>query len=215
MGTRFLSAATIRNGQQSALAFDVIALMDALGVQSAVLGGCDWGVRTACIVAALWPERCKALVSVSGYLVADRNLNAAPLPPRAELQWWYQYYFATRRGELGYAKNRHEFARLIWELASPKWRFDDEVFARNAAVLDNPDHVAVVIHNYRWRLGLAKGEAALRGGRKALGASANYNRAHGDTRGRRERRSASQPGCVPWQVHRPICTSANKRWCRT
>jgi pimeloyl-ACP methyl ester carboxylesterase len=158
-GTRFLSAATIRNGEQSALAFDVIALMDALGVQSAVLGGCDWGARTACIVAALWPERCKALVSVSGYLIADRNLNEAPLPPRAELQWWYQYYFATRRGELGYAKNRREFARLIWELASPKWRFDDEVFARSATVLDNPDHVAVVIHNYRWRLGLAKGEA--------------------------------------------------------
>lgn len=158
-GTRFLSAATIRNGQQSALASDVIALMDALDVQSAVLGGCDWGARTACIVAALWPERCKALVSVSGYLIVNRNSNEAPLPPRAELQWWYQYYFATKRGELGYAKHRREFARLIWELASPKWRFDDAVFARSATVLDNPDHVAVVIHNYRWRLGLAEGEA--------------------------------------------------------
>jgi pimeloyl-ACP methyl ester carboxylesterase len=157
--TRFLSGDTFRNGQQSALALDAIALMDALKIKQAILGGCDWGARTADIMAALWPERCSALVSVSGYLIGSQKANAMPLPPEAELQWWYQYYFATERGRLGYDKYRRDFARLIWKLASPKWSFDDATFDRTAASLDNPDHVAITIHNYRWRLGLAEGEA--------------------------------------------------------
>ncbi|TCR63036.1 alpha/beta hydrolase [Bosea sp. BK604] len=157
--TRFLSAQALRNGQQAALGVDAIALMDALRIEKAVIGGYDWGARTANIVAALWPERCKAMVSVSGYLIGSQELNKAPLPPKAELQWWYQFYFATARGEAGYAKYTHDFARLIWQLASPEWRFDEATFARSAAAFDNPDHVAVSIHNYRWRLGLAQGEA--------------------------------------------------------
>ncbi len=157
--TRFLAADTLRNGQPAALALDVIALMDALKIDRAVLGGCDWGARTADIVAALWPERCKALVSVSGYLIGSQAAGKAPLPPAAEFQWWYQFYFATERGRAGYEQNRREFARLIWRLASPKWAFDDAVFDRSAAAFDNPDHVAIVIHNYRWRQGLAEGEA--------------------------------------------------------
>lgn len=159
--TRFLSAETPRNGQQGALAVDVIALMDALKLDKVLLGGCDWGARTACIVAALWPERVKGLVSVSGYLIGSQKLNEAPLPPKAEQQWWYQFYFATERGAAGYARNTRDFARLIWETASPKWTFDDATFARSAAAFDNPDHVAISIHNYRWRLGLAQGEAQL------------------------------------------------------
>lgn len=157
--TRFLSADTKRNGQQAALAVDAIALLDALKIDKAVVAGFDWGARTADILAALWPERCKALVSVSGYLIGSQEANHAPLPPKAELQWWYQFYFATERGEAGYAKYTHDFARLIWELASPQWGFDDATFARSAAALDNPDQVAVAIHNYRWRLGLADGES--------------------------------------------------------
>jgi pimeloyl-ACP methyl ester carboxylesterase len=157
--TRFLSERTPRNGQPSALAADVVALLDALEIRSAILGGFDWGARSACIVAALWPERCKALVSVSGYLINSRESNRSPLPPKAELQWWYQYYFSTERGRAGYGKYRKEFARLIWELASPRWAFDDETFGRTAVSFDNPDHVDVVIHNYRWRLGLAEGES--------------------------------------------------------
>ncbi|PXV54092.1 Pimeloyl-ACP methyl ester carboxylesterase [Dyella jiangningensis] len=157
--TRFLSADTPRNGQQAALATDAIALLDALKIDQAIVAGFDWGARTADILAALWPERCKALVSVSGYLIGSQAANRAPLPPKAELQWWYQYYFATERGEAGYAKYTHDFARLIWELASPQWGFDDATFARSAAALDNPDQVAVAIHNYRWRLGTAEGEA--------------------------------------------------------
>ncbi len=156
--TRFLSAATFRNGQQSAIAVDIIALMDALKIESAVLGGCDWGARTACIMAALWPERCKALVSVSGYLIGSQELNRMPLPPKAELEWWYQFYFATERGRAGYEKNTREFSKLIWQLASPQWNFDDATFNRSAASFDNPDHVAIVIHNYRWRLGLGESE---------------------------------------------------------
>ena len=156
--TRFLSSDTVRNGQQSVVAFDVIALMDALKIQKATIGGFDWGARSANIVAALWPERCKALVSVSGYLIGSQEAGKAPLPPKAELQWWYQYYFATDRGRDGYDKYRHDFSKLIWQLASPKWEFDDATFDRSAASFDNPDHVAVVIHNYRWRLGLAEGE---------------------------------------------------------
>ncbi len=157
--TRFLSDATFRNGQQTALAADAIALMDALGVQRATVAGFDWGARTADILAALWPERCTALVSVSGYLVSTPATNTMPLPPKAELQWWYQYYFATDRGRAGYDKYRNEFARLIWQTASPHWRFDDATFDRTTASFANPDHVAIVIHNYRWRLGLAQGEA--------------------------------------------------------
>jgi len=156
--TRFLSTSTPRNGQQSAIAVDIIALMDALKIEKAVLGGCDWGARTACIMAALWPERCKALVSVSGYLIGSQELNKMPLPPKAELEWWYQFYFATERGRVGYEKNTREFSRLIWRLASPQWNFDDATFNRSAASFDNPDHVAIVIHNYRWRLGLAESE---------------------------------------------------------
>jgi pimeloyl-ACP methyl ester carboxylesterase len=157
--TRFLSGETMRNGQPSALAVDLIALMDALKIEKAILAGFDWGARSADIAAALWPQRCKALVSVSGYLIGSQQAGAAPLPPKAELEWWYQFYFATERGRLGYEKNRRDFARLIWQLASPKWRFDDATFERSAAAFDNPDHVAIVIHNYRWRLGLADGEA--------------------------------------------------------
>jgi pimeloyl-ACP methyl ester carboxylesterase len=156
--TRFLDLDTPRNGQQAAVATDVVAFLDALGVDRAVLAGFDWGARSADVVAALWPERCAGLVSVSGYLIGSQAANAAPLPPRAELAWWYQYYFATERGRAGYAAHRREFNRLIWELASPRWEFDDATFDRTAAAFDNPDHVDVVISNYRWRLGLADGE---------------------------------------------------------
>jgi pimeloyl-ACP methyl ester carboxylesterase len=156
--TRFLSSDTFRNGQQAALAVDAIALMDALKIEKAIVAGFDWGARTADIMAALWPERCKALVSVSGYLIGSPEANKNPLPPRAELQWWYQFYFATERGRVGYEKNRREFSKLIWQTASPQWRFDDATFDRSAASFDNPDHVSIVIHNYRWRLDLAKGE---------------------------------------------------------
>jgi pimeloyl-ACP methyl ester carboxylesterase len=156
--TRFLSSETSRNGQQSAVALDVIALMDALKIEKATLAGFDWGARSADIVAALWPERCKALVSVSGYLIGSQEAGKIPLPPKAELQWWYQYYLATERGRVGYEKYRHDFTKLIWQLASPKWSFDDATFDRSAASFDNPDHVAIVSHNYRWRLDLAQGE---------------------------------------------------------
>jgi pimeloyl-ACP methyl ester carboxylesterase len=157
--TRFLSNDTIRNGQQSALAVDIIHLMDALHIKKAIVAGFDWGARTANIIAALWPERCQALVSVSGYLIGNPKLAATPLKPEAELQWWYQYYFATERGRLGYEQYRKEFAKLIWQLASPKWHFDEATFNRSAAAFDNPDHVSIVVHNYRWRLGLAEGES--------------------------------------------------------
>jgi pimeloyl-ACP methyl ester carboxylesterase len=157
--TRFLSADTIRNGQQSVVAVDAIALMNALRIEKAVIGGFDWGARTANIMAALWPERTDALVSVSGYLIGNQEAGKQPLPPPAELQWWYQYYFATDRGRAGYDKYRHDFAKLIWKLASPTWKFDDATFDRSAAAFDNPDHVAIVVHNYRWRLGVAAGEA--------------------------------------------------------
>jgi pimeloyl-ACP methyl ester carboxylesterase len=157
--TRFLSNATIRNGQQAALAVDIVALMDALKIEKATIGGFDWGARTANIIAALWPERCKAMVSVSGYLIGSQEAGKMPLPPKAELQWWYQYYFATERGRAGYEKYRHDFAKLIWQLASPRWDFDDATFGRSTPAFNNPDHVAIVIHNYRWRLGLAEGES--------------------------------------------------------
>lgn len=156
--THFLSSEAPRNGQQSALAVDMIALMDALEIDKAIVAGYDWGARTVNIMAALWPERCQAMVSVSGYLIGSQEANTKPLPPTAELSWWYQFYFATERGRLGYQANTREFARLIWQTASPAWQFDDATFERSAAAFDNPDHVAITIHNYRWRLGLAEGE---------------------------------------------------------
>ncbi len=156
--TRFLSSDSFRNGQPAAVARDTVALMDALKIEKAILAGFDWGARTANVVAALWPERCKAMVSVSGYLIGSQEAGKAPLPPQAELQWWYQFYFATARGRAGYDKYRHDFSKLIWQLASPKWHFDDATFDRSAAAFDNPDHVAIVIHNYRWRQALAEGE---------------------------------------------------------
>ena len=156
--TRFLSSETMRNGQPAAVATDMIDLMDALKIEKPILAGFDWGARTADIIAALWPERCKALVSVSGYLIGSQESGRMPLPPSAELQWWYQFYFATDRGRDGYDKYRHDFSRLIWQLASPKWNFDDATFDRSAAAFDNPDHVAIVIHSYRWRQGLVQGE---------------------------------------------------------
>ena len=156
--TRFLSDETFRNGEQAMLAVDVTALMDALEIERAIVAGFDWGARTADIVAALWPERCNGLVSVSGYLIVNLEANQKPLPPKAELGWWYQYYFATERGRIGYDENRREFNKLIWQIASPKWSFDDDTFDRTATSFDNPDHVDIVIHNYRWRLSLAEGE---------------------------------------------------------
>ena len=156
--THFLFSDTFRNGQPSVLALDIIALLDALKIEKAILAGFDWGARTANIIGALWPERCKAMVSVSGYLIGSQEAGKVPLPPKAELQWWYQYYFATERGRAGYDKYRHDFAKLIWQLASPQWDFDDATFERSAASFDNADHVSIVIHNYRWRLGLAEGE---------------------------------------------------------
>ncbi len=156
--TRFLSDDTVRNGQQAAIALDTVELMDALRIDSAIVAGFDWGARTANVVGALWPDRCRAMVSVSGYLIGSQAANQAPLPPTAELSWWYQYYFATERGRAGYEKYRREFAKLIWHIASPQWNFDDATFDRSAAALDNVDHVEIVIHNYRWRLGLAEGE---------------------------------------------------------
>jgi pimeloyl-ACP methyl ester carboxylesterase len=156
--TRFLSDKAFRNGQPSALARDVIDFMNALKIEKAIIAGFDWGARTADIVAALWPERCKGIVAVSGYLIGSQQAGKNPLPPKAELQWWYQYYFATDRGRAGYEKYRHDFAKLIWQSASPEWKFDDATFDRSAAAFDNPDHVAIVVHNYRWRLGLAGGE---------------------------------------------------------
>ena len=156
--TSFLSSDTFRNGQPSAVALDTVALMDALKIEKATLAGFDWGARTADIISALWPERCKALVAVSGYLIGGQESGKIPLPPKAELQWWYQYYLATERGRAGYEKNRHDFTKLIWQTASPKWYFDDDTFDRTAKAFDNPDHVSVVTHNYRWRLGLTPGE---------------------------------------------------------
>ena len=157
--THFLSSATFRNAQQSAVALDIIALMDALKIKKAILGGFDWGARTADIIAAIFPERCKALVSVSGYLITNlKTWREQPLPPQMEYAWWYQYYFATERGQVGYEANRHDFAKLIWKIVSPKWNFDDATFERTAVAFNNQDHVSIVIHNYRWRLSLAKGE---------------------------------------------------------
>jgi pimeloyl-ACP methyl ester carboxylesterase len=169
--TRFLAAEEFRNGQQAVVALDIIALMDALKIEKAVLAGFDWGARTAGVVAALWPQRVKALVSVSGYLITSLKANLQPLPPQAELGWWYQYYFSTERGVLGYTQNRHDFNKLIWKSVSPRWNFDDATYDRTAASFDNPDHVAVVIHNYRWRLSLAKGDPQYDGLEQKLAAA--------------------------------------------
>jgi pimeloyl-ACP methyl ester carboxylesterase len=169
--TSFLSDETFRNGQQSVVALDLIALMDALKIEKPIIGGFDWGARTANIMAAVWPERCKAMISVSGYLIGSPEANKAPLPPKAELAWWYQFYFATARGQAGYEKYRRDFNKLIWQTASPKWNFDDATFDRSATSFDNPDHVAIVIHNYRWRIGLADGEPAYDGLEKRLAES--------------------------------------------
>jgi pimeloyl-ACP methyl ester carboxylesterase len=169
--THFLSSETFRNGQQSVVALDIIALMDALKIQKAIIAGFDWGARTADIIAVLWPERCKAIVSVSGYLIGSPAANKMPLPPKAEFAWWYQYYFATENGRAGYEKYRHDFAKLIWQLASPKWNFDDATFDRTAASFNNPDHVAIAIHNYRWRIGVAEGEPKYDDLEKRLAAS--------------------------------------------
>jgi pimeloyl-ACP methyl ester carboxylesterase len=171
--TRFLSGDTFRNGQQSVVALDTIALMDALRIEKAILAGFDWGARSADIIAAIFPERCKGLVSVSGYLIGSQQAGQVPLPPQAELQWWYQYYFATERGRVGYERYRHDFAKLIWQLASPHWDFDDATFERSAAAFENPDHVSIVIHNYRWRLGLAEGESKYDDLEKRLAAAPN------------------------------------------
>jgi pimeloyl-ACP methyl ester carboxylesterase len=171
--TRFLSDRTVRNGQPSAMAVDIISLMDALDIKKATIAGYDWGARTANIIAALWPERCEAMVSVSGYLIASQESGKMPLPPKAELQWWYQFYFATERGRAGYEKYRNDFAKLIWQLASPRWNFDEATFNRSAAAFDNPDHVAIVIDNYRWRLGLSEGETKYNELDKRLAASPN------------------------------------------
>ena len=176
--TRFRSTATPRNGQQSVLAVDTIAVMDALNIEKAILAGYDWGARTVNILAALWPERCKAMVSVSGYLIGSREINKMPLPPKAELAWWYQFYFATERGQAGYEKYRRDFAKLIWQLASPQWDFDEATFERSAASFDNPDHVSIVIHNYRWRLSLAEGEPQYDAPGTAAGPRAGHLRAH-------------------------------------
>ena len=171
--TRFLSADTFRNGQPASVALDIIAFMDALKIEKPIIGAFDWGGRTACIIAALWPERCKALVSVSGYLIGSQEAGKMPLPPKAELDWWYQFYFATERGRIGYDKNRHDFNKLIWRQASPQWKFDDATYDRSAASFDNPDHVAIVIHNYRWRQALAEGEAKYDDVEKRLAAAPN------------------------------------------
>jgi pimeloyl-ACP methyl ester carboxylesterase len=173
--TRFLDVNTVRNGQQAVVALDTIALMDALRIDTAILAGFDWGGRTACVIAALWPQRCKALVSVSGYLMTNLESGKHPLPPKAEHDWWYQYYFATERGRAGYDQNRHDFAKLIWQTASPKWNFSDATFDRSAVAFDNPDHVSIVIHNYRWRLGLAAGEPQYDDLEKQLGAGPVIN----------------------------------------
>jgi pimeloyl-ACP methyl ester carboxylesterase len=207
--TRFLSNATRRNGQPAAVAVDTVALMDALEIGDAIIGGFDWGARTADIVAALWPDRCRALVSVSGYLVGSQQTGKSPLPPQAELQWWYQFYFATERGRVGYEKYRREFAKLIWQLASPQWSFDDATFNRSAASFDNPDHVDVVIHNYRWRLGLAEGESQYDDLEERLAASPAIKvptvTLEGDANGAPHSEASSYAGkFTGWHQHRII-----------
>ncbi|MGY3446075.1 pimeloyl-ACP methyl ester carboxylesterase [Bradyrhizobium sp. USDA 4473] len=209
--TRFLSSDTKRSGQPVAVAADIIALMDALKIEKAVLGGYDWGARTANIMAVLWPERCKAMVSVSGYLIGSQAAGKLPLPPKAELQWWYQFYFATERGREGYARNRHDFNRLIWQLASPQWKFDDATYDRSAAAFENPDHVEIVIHNYRWRLGIAEGEAKYDAFETTLAPGArDRDPDHHDGR-RCQRRAASGARGLCQEVLRALRASPTRR----
>jgi pimeloyl-ACP methyl ester carboxylesterase len=156
--THFLSANGFRNGEQLAFALDTVAFMDALKIDAPILAGYDYGGRAADIVAALWPERCKALVSGQGYLIVNYAANRQPSPPRDELALWFQYYFCTERGALGYADNRYDFNKLMWQWLSPKWKFDDATYDRTATSFENPDHVAVVIHNFRTRYGVAEGD---------------------------------------------------------
>ena len=189
--TRFVSTDTPATASPRLLAADIVAFMDALQIEKATIAGCDWGARTANILAALWPERCTAMVSVSGYLIGNQEAGKMPLPPKAELEWWYQFYFATERGRAGYEKYRREFAKLIWQIASPKWNFDDATFERSAAAFDNPDHVAIAIHNYRWRLGLADGERKYDSLEKRLAAAPGHLRADHHPRRRRQRGAAS------------------------
>ena len=205
--TRFRTATQSATPSRSALGKDAVDLLDALDVDRAIVGGFDWGARSADVVAALWPERCAALVSVSGYLIGNQRANASPLPPRAELAWWYQFYFATERGRARLRRTRrNDFNRLIWELASPSWRFDDETFERTAASFDNPDHDEIVIHNYRWRLGLARRRSGARRSRGTARRGSPDHGAHDHARGRRERRAASRAERLRWQVHRPVRT---------
>ena len=156
--TRFLEASALRNAQQSAVALDQIALLDALGIERAVMAGYDWGARTGCVLAALWPQRCIGLVSAGGYIITSQAAQQMPAPAKVEYAWWYQYYFATERGRAGLAANRRDIARVSWTTNSPLWKFDDATFERTAASFDNPDWVDIVVHNYRWRLGLAEGD---------------------------------------------------------
>ena len=209
--TRFLSSDTPRNAQQAALAVDAVAFMDALKIEKAILAGFDWGARTANVVAALWPERVEAMVSVSGYLIGSQEVNRMPLPPEAELQWWYQYYFATERGRAGYEKYRREFSKLIWQIASPKWAFDDATFNRSAAAFDNPDHVAITIHNYRWRLGLAQGEAKYDDLEKRLAEFPGHCGAHHHASRRRRWSTTPGPECLRQEVLRQIPASLGQR----
>ncbi len=185
--------------------------MDALKIEKAIIAGFDWGARTANIIAALWPERCKAMVSVSGYLIGSQEAGKMPLPPKAELQWWYQFYFATERGRAGYEKYRRDFAKLIWQIASPKWNFDDATFDRSAAAFDNPDHVAIVIHNYRWRLGLAEGEPKYDDLEKRLAAGSGHHRADDHPRRRRQRRAAPGASVLRQEILRQICAPDSSR----
>ena len=209
--TRFLSTETFRNGQPSAVASTSSRSMDALKIEKAILAGFDWGARTANIVAALWPERCKAMVSVSGYLIGNQEAGKMPLPPKAEFEWWYQYYFATERGRAGYDKNRHDFAKLIWQLASPKWKFDDATFDRSAASFDNPDHVAIVIHNYRWRLALARRRAEIRRSGKRLAEASGHHRAHHYPRGRCQWCATPGPQRLCQEILGQVCASDSSR----
>ena len=212
--TRFRSPATPRNGQQSVLAVDIIALMDALHIEQAILAGCDWGARTANILAALWPERCKALVSVSGYLIGSREINQRPLPPKAELAWWYQCYFATARGRAGYEQYRRDFAKLIWQLASPQWDFDEATFDRSAAAFDHPDHVSIVMHHYRWRPGSGRRRAAIRRPGTAAGPRAGHRRAHHHPgRGCQWGAAPGRP-CVCQAILGRICAPGDHGRCR-
>ena len=202
--TRFLSNDTFRNGQPAAVAMDAVELMNALKIERATIAGFDWGARSADIIAALWPERCKGLVSVSGYLIGGQAAGKTPLSPAAEYQWWYQFYFATERGRAGYDANRREFAKLIWQLASPKWKFDEAVFERSAAAFENPDHVDIVIHNYRWRMGIAEGEAKYRRSRAAPGGRAAHCGSNDHARRRRQWRAVSATGDLCEQVLRQV-----------